>query len=134
VPGAAASVGLNPLAPLDRMVEIVPGRSGRAIRDVPLQWSLFDSHFPRFPVLPGVLLVGGLAELSAQVLGGPGRWRLTRLSRVRFRHYVRPGDTVDLIAEVTEAGDDEATVRCRAEVAGQPVATITTMTLRRTLA
>jgi len=134
VPGPAATNGLNPLAPLDRIVEIVPGRSGRAIRDVPLSWSLFDSHFPRFPVLPGVLLVGGLAELAAQMLGGPGAWRLKRLSRVRFRHYVRPGDTVDLIAEVTDLGEDEATVRCRAEVAGQPVATITTMTLRRALA
>ena len=122
---------MNPLAPLDRIVEIVPGQSGRAVRDVPVRWSLFDSHFPRFPVLPGVLLVGGLAELAAQVLGGPDAWRLLRLHRVRFRHYVRPGDTVDLIAEVTGVGDDEATVRCRAEVGGQAVATITAMTLRR---
>jgi 3-hydroxyacyl-[acyl-carrier-protein] dehydratase len=122
---------VNLLAPLDRVVELVPGERGCAIQAVPAEWSLFDSHFPRFPVLPGVLLVGGLAELASRVLGSSDGWTLVRLSRVRFRRYVRPGDQVELIAEVAVAGGLEATVRGRAEVAGELVATIATMTLRR---
>ena len=41
---------------LDRIVSVEPGKSAEAIRNVPNTLAIFDSHFPRFPVLPGVLM------------------------------------------------------------------------------
>ena len=50
----------------------------------------FQDHFPKFPVLPGVLALEILRRAAEDFLGG--RWRISRLSRVRFSGYLRPGD------------------------------------------
>ena len=70
---------------LDRVLEIDPEKQARAIRNVPNTLAIFDSHFPRFPVLPGVLMLGSLAELSARLLEkkAGGRWRLAGADQVR---------------------------------------------------
>lgn len=89
---------------LDRILELDPEKGARAIRNVPNTLAIFDSHFPRFPVLPGVLILGSLAELAARLLqqktGKP--WRLARAEQVRFRHFVQPGDQMVLSVEVKE--------------------------------
>src|SRR4051812_26610910 len=95
---------------LDRIVDIDPGVRGSALRNVPNTLAVFDSHFPRFPVLPGVLIIDSLAELAAITLGG-GPWRLQSVERVRFRHFVRPGDQLRLLVEVTGDGATRGTVR-----------------------
>ena len=41
---------------LDRILEIDPEKGAKALRNVPNTLSIFDSHFPRFNVLPGVLI------------------------------------------------------------------------------
>ncbi len=63
---------------LDRVVGVEPGRRAEAIRNVPSTLDLFDSHFPRFPVLPGVLILGTLGALAELLLRDttrrPGGW------------------------------------------------------------
>jgi 3-hydroxyacyl-[acyl-carrier-protein] dehydratase len=89
---------------LDRILEMDKEKRARAIRNVPNTLAIFDSHFPRFPVLPGVLILGSLAELAARLCqersGTP--WRLARAETVRFRHFVQPGDQLTLIVELKE--------------------------------
>ncbi|MEJ3743463.1 hypothetical protein WEI85_09265 [Actinomycetes bacterium KLBMP 9797] len=64
---AAATTGL------DRVRAVESGRSGAAVRHVPSTWPLLATHFPRFPVLPGVLLLADLAALAALVaMADPG--------------------------------------------------------------
>ena len=107
---------------LDRVLELEPGVRARGLRNVPNTLEVFDSHFPRFPVLPGVVVLDTLAELSRLALPGPpDGWRLAGVKRVQFRHYVTPGDQLELTAEVQRAGDDSATLRCEARVAGRVV-------------
>ena len=55
------------LTGVDRVTELVPGVSARGVRGVGGTMDLLDDHFPDFPVLPGVLLLGPLAELAAIV-------------------------------------------------------------------
>ena len=55
------------LTGVDRVTELVPGVSARGVRGVGGTMDLLDDHFPDFPVLPGVLLMGSLAELAAIV-------------------------------------------------------------------
>ena len=87
---------------LDRVVEIDPEKRATGLRNVPNTLSIFDSHFPRFPVMPGVLILGSLAALAGRLLsqrtGKP--WRLARAETVRFRHFVQPGDQMALSVDL----------------------------------
>ena len=60
----------------------------------------FKGHFPEYPVVPGVILIetmaqGGGAALSYQKKFEEGSlFFLATVDKVKFRHQVRPGDTV----------------------------------------
>ncbi|MFE3059463.1 3-hydroxyacyl-ACP dehydratase FabZ family protein [Nocardia sp. NPDC059239] len=94
------------LADLDRIVELEPGRTAAAVRNVPSTLPLFDSHFPRFPVLPGVLILGSLGVLAGLLVSETvgGSWQLTAARTVRYRHFVRPGDRMQLHVDLLEPG------------------------------
>jgi 3-hydroxyacyl-[acyl-carrier-protein] dehydratase len=96
---------------LDRIVRIGDGEAV-AIRNVPNTLAIFDSHFPRFNVLPGVLILGSLGTLCAELLEQETRrrWRLVGADRVAFRHFVQPGDQIELVVKLKELGADEATL------------------------
>ncbi len=114
---------MNRWSTLDRIVSIEPGESARAIRNVPNTLAIFDSHFPRFPVLPGVLILGSLGALAAELLeaetGKP--WRLAGADRVAFRHFVGPGDQLELAVKLSQRSDTEAVLSGEASVDGRVV-------------
>jgi 3-hydroxyacyl-[acyl-carrier-protein] dehydratase len=68
----------------------------------------YPGHYPNFPLTPGVLLCEAamqagavlLAKYAAEVPGGVPV--VTRMNNVKFKHMVRPGDTIDLTVELTE--------------------------------
>ncbi len=108
---------------LDRIVSIEPGKGAKALRNVANTMSIFDSHFPRFPVLPGVLILGSLGELAAALLEeqtGRG-WRLAGAEQIRYRHFVLPGDQLELSVELKELDGEEATLTGDARVEGKVV-------------
>jgi 3-hydroxyacyl-[acyl-carrier-protein] dehydratase len=124
-PGTRAGGGPRWLAHWDRLVRLEPGHEVVAVRNIPMTLAVFDSHFPRFPVLPGVVLLAGVAGLAELVLGG--RWRLDGVSGLRFRHFVRPGDQVEIAVRVLGAGECAATV----SAGGRTVATARRLRLTR---
>jgi 3-hydroxyacyl-[acyl-carrier-protein] dehydratase len=95
---------------LDRIVSVEPGESATALRNVPNTLTIFDSHFPRFPVLPGVLILGSLGALAVELLeADTGRaWRFAGADRVAFRHFVQPGDQLLLTVKLSQRSDSEA--------------------------
>jgi 3-hydroxyacyl-[acyl-carrier-protein] dehydratase len=108
---------------LDRIVSLEVGKSATALRNVPNTLSIFDSHFPRFPVLPGVLILGSLGALASELLeretGRP--WRLAGAERVGFRHFVGPGDQLELTVTLKQRSDTEALLSGEASVDGRVV-------------
>ncbi|TNY25065.1 acyl-CoA synthetase [Fulvimonas soli] len=61
---------------------------------LPLDLVHFDGHFPRAPVLPGVLQVGWALALAAPRLGIAPRCR--EMEALKFQRLLRPGDEVEL--------------------------------------
>ncbi len=108
---------------LDRIVAVEPGREATAIRNVPNTLAIFDSHFPRFPVLPGVLILGSLGALAGELLeretGRP--WKLAGADRVGFRHFVGPGDQLLLTVTLKQRSETEAVLSGEASVDGRVV-------------
>jgi 3-hydroxyacyl-[acyl-carrier-protein] dehydratase len=96
---------MNELDAIDVVVGITAGKRGIGLRNVPGTLEVFDSHFPRFPVLPGVLVLGSLVELARRVCVASdpdGHWKLLRAGRVQYRHFVRPGDQLELTVELRQ--------------------------------
>lgn len=124
------------LTGVDRVTELVPGVSARGVRGVGGTMDLLDDHFPDFPVLPGVLLLGSLAELASVVeesttdetaeAAAPAL-QLGGATRVQFRTFVRPGDVLEL--EVKRTG--EKTYRASASVEGKSVMKVNALRLER---
>jgi 3-hydroxyacyl-[acyl-carrier-protein] dehydratase len=94
---------------IDKITEWHIGQNARAIKNVALSEDFFDDHFPRRPVMPGVLIIEGLAQLSGLLLEASLKKKyqknakaiLTVLERTKFREVVRPGDSLIYSAEVT---------------------------------
>jgi 3-hydroxyacyl-[acyl-carrier-protein] dehydratase len=115
---------------LDRLLEIEHRVRGVAVRNVPSTLPILDSHFPRFPVLPGVLLLESMVAVARLVAGGDG-WRLRSAHAVRFRHFVRPGDQVVISASVTDAAAHVIELTATANVDDTVVATARRLVLER---
>ena len=63
----------------------------------------FRGHFPGNPIVPGVLLIEGMAQAFAYLMMHGRELRgvyLTGIDRARFRRPVHPGETVDFMVEV----------------------------------
>jgi 3-hydroxyacyl-[acyl-carrier-protein] dehydratase len=116
------ATGMAAWTTLDRVLSLEPGRAV-AVRNVPNTLSIFDSHFPRFTGLPGVLILGSLGTLAAQLLehDAGGSWELCGAERVAFRRFVQPGDQLELTVELKERADGEARLSGQAAVDGQVV-------------
>jgi 3-hydroxyacyl-[acyl-carrier-protein] dehydratase len=108
---------------LDRIVSIEPGEGARALRNVPNTLAIFDSHFPRFTVLPGVLILGSLGTLAGHLLEKETQrsWELRAAERVGFRHFVQPGDQLELAVQLKERSDEAALLSGEVKVDGKLV-------------
>ena len=115
---------------LDRIVSLEPGKQARGFRVIPPDDDYFRDHFPGYPVVPGVLILESMAQLGGRLIQVSAREAskrdvlpmLTMVERAQFRRPVRPGDRLDVRAELTSLGTARARVTASAEVGGQPAA------------
>ena len=92
-----------PFLLVDRILELVPGERILGLKNVTADEPFFAGHFPGFPVMPGVLIIEGLAQTGAVLMlrdAGPGQLPFFGgIDKARFRRQVVPGD--QLLLEVT---------------------------------
>src|SRR6185436_17400447 len=95
-----------PLLLVDRVEELIPDRSIRAIKAVTINEQFFQGHFPGRPIMPGVLIVEALAQaagvLAVESLGLAGSGKLVyfmSIDGVKFRKPVEPGVLLRLEVE-----------------------------------
>src|SRR4030095_14404106 len=111
---------------IDRVDECVPGQSARAQKCVTVNEPYFQGHFPGYPVMPGVLVLEALVQLStflAANSGLPTPNAIRTLDDVRFKRQVVPGDR--LILETTMHADGRFDMR--ASVDGELASEATVM-------
>ncbi len=119
-----------PMLMVDRVLEIEGDRRAVGIKNVTINEPYFQGHYPRQPIMPGVLLIEAMAQLGgilvSQKLEHTGKVAmLLSLERVKFRRPVVPGDQIRLEAVSKRVKSRSAEVACRAEVCGEPVAEAT---------
>ena len=95
-----------PFLLVDRILELEEGKRAVGIKNVTANEDFFNGHFPNYPVMPGVLIVEALAQVSAVVMltkeGNQGRLGLlVGIDKCRFKQQVKPGDQLRLEVEIT---------------------------------
>jgi 3-hydroxyacyl-[acyl-carrier-protein] dehydratase len=89
---------------VDRIVELDRGERIVAVKAVSLAEEYLADHFPTFPVLPGVLMLEGLAEAAAWLVRDAQDFAksvilLRQAKNVTYKSFVKPGNLLRL--EVT---------------------------------
>ncbi len=96
-----------PFLLIDRVIDLQPGESIVAIKNVTMNEAFFPGHFPAAPVMPGALIVEALAQTGGTLLLYGHEERHTKLfvfagiEKARFRRPVVPGDQLRLEARIS---------------------------------
>src|SRR6056300_1488126 len=122
-----------PFLLVDRVVDLVPGESIVAYKNLSINEPFFDGHFPGNPVFPGVLLVEALAQASG-ILGFKTMGKTPEegsiyvfagIDKARFRSRVGPDDIVHLYSSVVSESKGIWKFDTRAEVDNKVVCSAT---------
>ena len=110
-----------PFLLVDKVVEIDGDTRIKGIKNVTFNEQFFQGHFPSTPIMPGVLIVEALAQVSgllfAQKLEHTGKLAvLFTMDNVKFRKSVVPGDQLILISEAVKIRSRSAQCNCTAMV------------------
>ena len=93
-----------PMLMVDRVLDLKPGESVVAQKNVSINEQIFQGHFPGNPIFPGVLQIEAMAQAGAIALLSMPDFKgktayLGGIKEAKFRHMVRPGDVLRI--EVT---------------------------------
>ncbi len=98
-----------PMLMIDRLIDIKPGESAVAIKNVSINEPFFAGHFPQKPVMPGVLMIEAMAQAAAaytsytENLDTEGKIVLFMgVDKARFRRPVMPGDQVMIAVKTVQ--------------------------------
>jgi 3-hydroxyacyl-[acyl-carrier-protein] dehydratase len=80
----------------------------RAVSHLPKSSTVFDGHFPGFPILPGVMMLEMINHAAGYLIFRRGEQRrfvfLGGVKRAKFRRFVAPGKRVEIAAGITHDG------------------------------
>jgi 3-hydroxyacyl-[acyl-carrier-protein] dehydratase len=115
-----------PFLLLDRVIELTPRHSIRAIKNVTINEPFFQGHFPGRPVMPGVLVIEAMAQaggilsyMSHEAPESALIYYLAAVDGARFRRPVVPGDRLDIRVEVESVRRGVWFYRAEARVDGE---------------
>ncbi|AZR73951.1 3-hydroxyacyl-[acyl-carrier-protein] dehydratase FabZ [Anoxybacter fermentans] len=116
-----------PFILVDRILELEEGVRVVGIKNVTINEAFFQGHYPDHPVMPGVLIVEAMAQVSGFMLLDKHKSSrqlpyFTGIDKVKFRKPVVPGDQLRIESEMLKLRRNIAKVYCRALVDGEIVA------------
>ena len=112
---------------MDRVGEIELGTSISGFKNVTINEMFFNGHFPGHPVMPGLLIIEAMAQLSG-ILAFKSKgtkpadgtiYYLGGTDKARFRKPVVPGDRLDMFSELTLNRGGILKFSCQAHVDGE---------------
>ena len=110
---------------IDRFVEFHSRRSARAVKNLSLAEDVFRDHFPGYPVMPGSLMLEGLAQTGGILVGEANDFRekviLAKIAQARFHREALAGEQLVYDVELLDLRPEGASIRGRVSSDGQPV-------------
>lgn len=113
-----------PFLLVDRITDLVPGKSADGIKCVSANEMQFSGHFPGEAVMPGVLIIEALAQTGAVALLSEEEYKgklvfFGGIKNARFKKPVIPGDVLKLHCEITARKGSIGFGKAVAEVDGE---------------
>ena len=96
-----------PFLMIDRVEEVVEGKSAGGYKNVTINENFFNGHFSDYPVMPGVLILEALAQMGAICILSMDDFKgkigfLVGADKVRWKKQVMPGDKLNLEIEIVK--------------------------------
>jgi len=115
---------------VDRVLEMTPGRRIVGVKSVTVNEPFFAGHFPERPIMPGVLLIEGMAQVGGILWSAtidpppekaPRYFYFAAIDKVKFRRPVYPGDQIRYELQILHLKSRLCKMRGHAYVDGQLV-------------
>ena len=121
-----------PMLLVDRVLDMVPGKAIKALKNVSINEPFFTGHFPHHPVMPGVLILEAMAQAAAifsfadetglKPVDGEAVYYFVGIDAARFRKPVLPGDQLIIEVHAERLGRSICKYQSKAFVDGEVVA------------
>jgi 3-hydroxyacyl-[acyl-carrier-protein] dehydratase len=99
---------------VDRIITLEPGNKITGVKNVAMSEDFLEFHFPKNPIMPGIMLLEALVQLSGwleAVSSDFEKWFLvSRVLKCNFYGFVLPGDQVRLSVHVGDAPSQDLKV------------------------
>jgi 3-hydroxyacyl-[acyl-carrier-protein] dehydratase len=108
---------------IDRFLEFHKGKSAKAVKNLSLAEDFFADHFPGYPIMPGSLILEGLAQTGGILAGEVNDFRekvvLAKIPWARFQREALAGEQLIYDAELLHIRPESAAVHGRATSNGE---------------
>ena len=117
-----------PMLLVDRIINIDGLQSAVGIKNVTFNEPHFAGHFPDNPIMPGVLIIEGLAQTAGAIgvrslaMDRPALVYFMSIDKAKFRKPVVPGDVLEYHVSLIKRRGSICKYECTAKVAGETVA------------
>lgn len=116
---------------IDRFTEFVRGRRAVAVKNIAMCEEEIDGYSPGFPVMPGSLMIEGMAQTAGLLIGEMDgfaqRVVLAKIGKAVFHRPTVPGETLRYTAEIADVKRDGALANITAHIEGELVAEVDLM-------
>jgi 3-hydroxyacyl-[acyl-carrier-protein] dehydratase len=111
---------------IDRIVDLkIADRTISTEATVPVTSTIFEGHFPGFPLMPGVLLIEAMAQTSGWLIVASHRFErmafLAAVKDAKFRMFVTPGQKLSVRAALEHEGSGYAVTNASIALEGKPI-------------
>ena len=109
---------------IDKIDALIPNDSIVATKSLSMSEEYLRDHFPKFPVMPGVLMIEAMTQASAWLIRASESFShsmvvLKETKNVKFGQFLQPGQTLVVTSKIISDAEKETVVKASGAIEGQ---------------